>query len=77
MSEWQTIESAPKDGTKILLSHKWFRDKPFIGYWANEEWIVDKCCVEVYGDGDIVDDIGLQKYIDLWMPIPPPPGQQS
>ena len=60
MSEWQTIESAPKDGTAILgwdggtaLVILWHRGG---GYWI-VEW-----------DGHRIDD-----WCTHWQPLPAPP----
>lgn len=85
MSEWKTIESAPRDGTRIFL---WLpeiegyqrerRIESFwmCGYWANE-----------YGNGQAsnVNARPSREYGEFlaatwepikpthWMPLPPPP----
>lgn len=63
MSEWQTIETAPKDGTKFLGAWKTFFLK---------EWIIQTM---KFKDGSFVilwdhdDDIEPTH----WMPLPQPP----
>ena len=76
--EWQPIETAPKDGTRILLySPDAMEPKCFIGYWLND---VD------YPDGGAWfdywrEDTGLPIDADSthWMPLPeaPNPSRES
>lgn len=73
MSEWQPIETAPKDGTYVLLSQKWLRDEPFIGSWIGREWYPDTRSYDTNGDAIVVANIGEQRDIDLWAPLPDPP----
>ena len=35
MSEWQPIDTAPQDGTRMLL--RYGHDTPFVGYWYTTE----------------------------------------
>ena len=60
MSEWQSIETAPKDGTLILTYGNLHYDTPFICYWALDNW-------RFYGRDQ------WKMYPELWMPLPEPP----
>ncbi len=40
MSEWQPIETAPKDGTEVILGN-WIRKWVLVGYWHRGGWQVD------------------------------------
>jgi hypothetical protein len=61
-SAWQPIETAPRDGTKILA-------------WDGDEWLVAWCC---QGSGWISDELqewhpGEREYPTHWQPHPSPP----
>jgi hypothetical protein len=68
--QWRPIETAPKDGTEILLAHATWVDT---GYWA----------VNINGDGcdgwtcEWVASWGYEEYALVspshWMPLPEPP----
>ncbi len=67
MSEWQTIESAPKDGTHVVLYDK------HIAKIQDSPAIVGK-----YNDNDEAPGwwgFGGRVFITptKWMPLPPPP----
>ena len=64
MSEWQDIETAPRDGTLVLA---WSGRAPLIAYWGRDNalnplgWIGGHCRIN---------------HIDQpthWMPLPAPP----
>lgn len=57
MSEWQPIETAPKEGALVLL---WIEGGVEIGFWNGKTW----------DDGNFYDDIGTPTH---WMPLPEPP----
>lgn len=76
MSEWQPIETAPKDGGPVLLWFPWgktvdsdtgFNGIRFIGLWSSD------------GDGgpvcwrDPEDFEALGDNATHWMPLPAPP----
>ena len=66
VSQWQPIETAPKDGTKILgawpqlRKHKWWTIQPIFFYYG--AWI--------HG-WDEDEDLALHP--THWMPLPEPP----
>lgn len=69
MTQWQPIETAPKDGTRVLLFTRWLGDgqyhcPPFddvqIGLWDRDEW-------ELINIGDPTH----------WMPLPSPPERNA
>lgn len=72
MSEWKPIESAPKDGRKILL---WFSDtwrRP--GHARFGHWLPDVKTKERFVQGGWV--CGLNRWHNFpthWMPLPEPP----
>lgn len=64
MSEWQPIETAPKDGSDLLL----FNGQIFIGSWSETgAWFDDR---RLWSDT-------MYGYADpqptYWMPLPQPP----
>jgi hypothetical protein len=72
MSEWQPIESAPKDGTHVLL---WFP----AGYWATEVHVAiglwDSGEDEGWYAGDESHSMTAHGAPPTyWMPLPAPPG---
>ena len=36
MSEWQPIETAPKDGTRVLLFRDGWAENTSVGYWNSD-----------------------------------------
>lgn len=72
MTEWQPIETAPKDGTKILI---YVLGEPIVCWWAKPGQ---------YGD-DVTGGWFADHYHDMycydpefytpthWQPLPPPP----
>jgi hypothetical protein len=61
MSDWQTIESAPRDGTPIL---SWDGVRRVVIIWSTRDkgWFLD-------GADDRPDWTGVTH----WMPLPEPP----
>jgi len=65
MTEWRTIDSAPKDGTEILLWGMCERDGSYyaadtnLGWWYEDMWHTRQI------------DEGIDP--THWMPLPPPP----
>ncbi len=62
MSEWQPIETAPKDGTKILV---WWRVSKVYGLVAWGEYND--------GSGEWQDEAGDVSGMTHWMPLPKAP----
>lgn len=63
-SEWQPIETAPRDGTEILIGNP---REVFIGYWdtSSQQWLHDE-----YGPVDPED-------ATRWQPLPDPPTEDE
>lgn len=79
---WQPIETAPKDGTEVVL---WGRDwRPFIGMWKINPRIVLAhkkgeslhLAESYFGDRDEMDDYEMadpSMAMTHWLPIPETP----
>jgi hypothetical protein len=77
MTEWQPIETAPKDGTLVdvwvigysnepkRFTDAWFSE----GHWWYAEWAPD-CEVHAL---DLNDEHTLPSEVTHWMPLPEPP----
>ena len=63
MSEWQPIETAPKDGhTRVLLFRPGWKESTTVG-WFNR----------YYQDWRSVPDVPFNGEVTHWMPLPAPP----
>jgi hypothetical protein len=74
-TEWKPIETAPRDGTPILLwAPDYFENDPHadVGEWSDRvgAWSSEVGMME---DGPIGDDPDLCNGPDNWMPLPLPP----
>jgi hypothetical protein len=73
MSRWRRINSAPRDGTQILLWHAATKSVS-VGYWNNnfcEPWHIT-----VLGEDANWSDYGGYNPVieaDAWLPLPPHP----
>jgi hypothetical protein len=72
---WLPIETAPKDGTPVLLvSANAAEPSPEIGHWSDE----DGCFRVGYPDDWFrLAEHGLRSWLDIathWQPLPPAPG---
>ena len=70
---WQSIETAPKDGSYLLLWEQ-YSEAPFVGYWSGGSWSVSHEHVDAEGGWDganVVDALSMP--ITHWMPLPPAP----
>lgn len=75
---WQSIETAPTDGTYVLLFEK-YEEHPFVGCYAKGLWKADHSHVDACGGWDgasVVDNI-CQELVSYWQPLPPPPGEKK
>lgn len=70
---WQPIETAPKDGTLLLL---WERceDEPFIGSWWDKwgRWVASTTHYDTDGNACVIDRV-YSDGVTHWMPLPPTP----
>ncbi|MBN9576165.1 MAG: DUF551 domain-containing protein [Alicycliphilus denitrificans] len=73
-SGWRDIETAPKDGTYLLLWEQ-YSTNPFVGCWDFGSWSVSHEHVDAEGGWDganVVDSIS-QDCITHWMKLPESP----
>ena len=72
--EWQPKETAPKDGTKILVYNERFED-----YEITEWYVIEQYHFEDVGGGlyrkviDSPTEGWNGNYFDYWMSLPTPP----
>lgn len=61
--EWRDIDSAPKDGTEVLVTEVVY--SPFVAYWSGtfKRWSAE-------GSHDYCSPTH-------WMPLPPPPERKG
>lgn len=68
MTKWRKMNSAPKDGSLIL-----------VGKWVNHAPAPDQHWVQYVGfydvESDCILDVNFEElsYLDAWTPIPKPP----
>lgn len=83
--EWQPIETAPKDGRKVIV---WYLNQNNKARTVMARWLTDEEAAETDGDG-VGLEAGWYECIDNWddysqvainqgepthwMPLPPPP----
>jgi hypothetical protein len=67
MTEWQPIETAPKDGTRLLVWANNLWREPAIAYWSRSGPLNPPCWV---GGHCHVGHIDQPTH---WMPLPTPP----
>lgn len=74
MGEWKTIDTAPKDGTQIILIYAQETGECFVAWWGTDivsgkhDWVIARA-----KDGTCF----ICKNPTHWMPLPPPPQAQE
>lgn len=61
--DWQPTESAPRDGTRVLLKRKMhapMKHQIVIGRWMGRSWKLDM--------SNIMSDL----WVEAWQPLPAP-----
>ena len=79
--QWQPIETAPKDGTRIIVcamkdvSAYLERENSKLGYWGRK--VIGPFVFQVYWSGNYWQADGFAIALDPqhWMPLPEPPEQ--
>jgi len=59
---WQPIETAPKDGRRVLVMWEYWSSEPFVAYFKHGRWNGEVALSECSDDGPT-----------HWMPLPSPP----
>ena len=72
MTDWQPIETAPKDGTLVLLANS-LQSAP--GKWAQGNWRA--MYFAPGGPDEFRAGAGLFNAVTHWMPMPPPPSDEA
>ncbi len=71
---WQSIETAPRDGTTILVGHS---ESVFSAWWEPDGWKTGSG-VAGWVDGCTNNDGDYSTYEPThWQPLPPPPNTES
>ncbi len=79
--QWQPIETAPKDGTPILLGGGMWGDdwrdpteRVMVGWWERTKRIGEfwNCCAAESGHCNFPYEMPTH-----WMPLPPPPSEKG
>lgn len=74
MTYWQPIETAPRDGTVVLLFMPDARDPGIdVGFWS--EWTIEKIGEEGAEWADPWSHLAIDTEPTHWLPIPKPPPQ--
>jgi hypothetical protein len=74
---WLPIESAPKDGTTVLLWEQ-YNDVPAVGHYSvrHGKWYANTSNYDADGDAIVIDKL-VQELISHWSPLPPAPAQSE
>lgn len=71
--QWRTIDSAPRDGTRVLASWDPKRFGPPESRHEDDPAIVRWCAEHWKGPGWYPDAMGTPYHVTHWMPLPAPP----
>lgn len=77
MSEWQPIETAPKDGTRIIMTNGAWVD---FGWFSHSVWLGPRAAKGAWVGDDPRDGRGALDGIHEpthWMPLPAPPSTKA
>jgi len=66
LTDWQPIETAPKDGTPVLVFCPSYDLQIVVARYGNPYWFLAYC-------GTAAEDADLHETPTHWMPLPPPP----
>lgn len=70
MGEWQPIETAPRDGTRIRLWHNQSHEGyATTGEWDGKEWTMCNYFIST--------DRRMFTQPNVWLPLPPPSAREG
>ncbi|CAB4139132.1 Domain of unknown function DUF551 [uncultured Caudovirales phage] len=74
-SPWMPIETAPKDGSLLLLWER-YEAEPFIGHWVSSayggKWAASRTHYDTDGNACVIDRF-YSEGVTHWQPLPPAP----
>lgn len=76
MSEWKDIESAPRDGTMILLYNRAHNEQAVMGWSVvafSDDTSFEGCWTNAGGKNQAISVVANCLYYQDWMPLPEPP----
>ena len=75
--QWQPIETAPKDGSTIMLWER-YESEPFFGFWweGRDRWRASTTHYDTDGNACVIDRI-YSDGVTHWMPLPQPPKENQ
>ena len=70
---WQPIETAPKDGTEVLVFWPYWSRKPFIAFYSGDVggWDGERCLSPTHCEAY------AERAPTHWMPLPEPPEESQ
>ena len=69
--KWQPIDTAPRDGSRLILVVAGFQ--PTVGYWRKTQWWNDRLNASKLAAEFVFGDADPTYAPTHWMPLPPPP----
>lgn len=76
VAQWQPIETAPRDGSEVLIFEVYER-LPVIGWWSEKRkrWYASTEVYDTDGDATVIDKLYTDG-VTHWMPLPAAPTKE-
>jgi hypothetical protein len=75
MAGWRSIQTAPKDGSMILLYNLAHNSQQVMGWSVgfDDENFPEGCWTDSGSQNKAINTVANGGYFQFWMPLPPPP----